>query len=69
MTKFKEIHDEVDTSTVDCEKLEVKNIIAQNDGAAGSLKDSAGTDIKCDAYIQVTIGGTTYYIPAYDTKA
>ncbi len=36
---------------------------------AGSLKDSAGTDIKCDARITVSYNGTTYYIPLYDTVA
>lgn len=35
----------------------------------GSLKDSDGSDIKCDKYLTITIAGTSYYIPLYDTTA
>lgn len=37
------------------------------DTATGSLKDSAGTDIKCDGRIKVRLAGVAYYIPIYDT--
>jgi hypothetical protein len=35
--------------------------------AAGSLKNSDETDIKCDAYVEIQFNGTTYYLPLYDT--
>jgi len=35
--------------------------------ATGSLKDSIAADIKCDARIQISFNGTTYYLPLYDT--
>ncbi len=38
-----------------------------SNAAAGTLKDSAGTDIKCDARVPFKIGATTYYLAAYDT--
>lgn len=34
---------------------------------AGSLKDSAGADIACDAYLKVLVNTTQYYLPLYDT--
>ena len=34
---------------------------------SGSLKDSDGTNIKCDKYLINDINGTPYYIPLYDT--
>jgi hypothetical protein len=35
--------------------------------SSGTLTDSDSADIKCDARIRVDIGGTPYWIPAYDT--
>jgi hypothetical protein len=35
--------------------------------AAGSLKDSADADIKCDYRVTCDIAGTTYYLALYDT--
>ena len=34
---------------------------------SGSLKGSAGVDIKCDRYVVVDIAGTSYYLALYDT--
>jgi len=34
----------------------------------GSLKNSDNTDIKCDDYLVVSLGGSPRYIPLYDTK-
>lgn len=34
---------------------------------SGSLKDSDGTDIKCDARVKIKYNGTVYYLPLYDT--
>ncbi len=34
---------------------------------SGSLKDSDGTNIKCDDYIIIDIAGTDHYIAVYDT--
>ena len=62
---FREIHEKA----TDLKLLKVKNITFETDGATGSLKDSDGTDIKCDGKIKVDIGGTTYYIPVYDSTA
>ncbi|MFW6172929.1 MAG: hypothetical protein ACOC5T_04220 [Elusimicrobiota bacterium] len=58
MTRFKEITGEA----------EIKNVKFESDAETGSLKDSDGTNIKCDAYIEVDVDGTTYYLPLYDTK-
>lgn len=33
----------------------------------GTLTDSAAADIKCDARIKVSLSGTDYWIPLYDT--
>lgn len=38
-----------------------------SNASTGSVKDSAGADIKCDAKVPFKIGGTTYYLAAYDT--
>ena len=35
--------------------------------ATGSLKDSDGSNIKCDKYFEVTDGSSTYYVACYDT--
>jgi hypothetical protein len=35
--------------------------------STGSLKDSAGADIKCDFYVTCDIAGTAYYLALYDT--
>jgi hypothetical protein len=64
MTNFKEIH----KSTCALKVLKFKNVTAETDGATGSLVDSGSTDILCDAKIQVDVGGTTYWIPLYDTE-
>ena len=49
---------------VNAEVLAVKEFA---NTASGSLKDSAAADIKCDARIAISFGGTTYYLPLYDT--
>jgi len=37
--------------------------------STGSLKDSAGSVVSCDAYITLSdSAGSTYYYPLYDTK-
>lgn len=33
----------------------------------GTLSDSAAGDVKCDARIQVSFGGTPYWIPLFNT--
>jgi hypothetical protein len=38
-----------------------------SNAAAGSVKSSAGADIKCDVRVPFKYNGTTYYLPAYDT--
>ena len=48
------------------EVLDVK-VINQIGGTTGSLKDSDGSNIKCDAKVAFKIGSTTYYLAAYDT--
>jgi len=35
---------------------------------AGTLSDSAAGDILCDANIQISYNGTTYWLPLYDTR-
>ena len=37
--------------------------------SSGSLTDSAAADVACDARIRVNIGGTSYWIPLFDTAA
>jgi hypothetical protein len=49
--------------------IETLSVLAlgQLGAASGSVKDSAGADIKCDVRIPFLVGTTTYYIPGYDT--
>lgn len=35
---------------------------------AGTLTDSAAGDVLCDANIQVSFNGTTYWIPLFNTR-
>lgn len=42
-------------------------ILDSTSTTTGSLKGSAGVDIKCDKYVAVDIDGTTYYMALYDT--
>ena len=48
----------------DFEVIAVKEFASTS---SGTLTDSAAGDIKCDARIKVSFGGTDYYIPLYDT--
>ena len=49
-------------------KAKIATMTFETAGAAGSLKDSAAADIKCDYRIKVTLAdGTVIYIPGYDT--
>jgi hypothetical protein len=52
-----------------CVVIETLSVLAlgQLGGATGTLKDSAGADIKCDARVPFLVGTTTYYLAAYDT--
>ena len=36
--------------------------------SAGTLTDSGAGDVLCDAAIQVSFAGTTYWIPLFNTK-
>ena len=52
--------------------MEVFDVISVKEFAnteAGSLKDSSGTDIKCDALVKIQFNGDVYYLPLYKDKA
>ena len=52
--------------------MEVFDVISVKEFAnteAGSLKDSSGNDIECDAFVKIQFKGTVYYLPLYKATA
>ena len=47
--------------------IEVLSVTEFANTELGSLKDSATTDIKCNARIKLKFNGTIYYLPLYST--
>ena len=47
--------------------IEVLSVKEFANTSAGTLTDSAAGDILCDAKIQVSFNGTTYWLPLYNT--
>ena len=67
MTAVRDVFKVSHTSTNGFTNLFYFNGTTGDTTAAGSLKDSSGVNIECDAYAVCSINGTPYYLPLYDT--
>ena len=50
------------------EFIEVLQVKEFANTTTGTLTDSAAGDILCDANIQISYNGTTYWLPLYNTR-